>query len=161
MKQKLKRFYKMAVFMSVLRFFGPLSRLKVLSIFVRAYMHMTARFVSWVWSAQEKRTVEEIASEWTNQMPKPHSMFPITKIENGIAHGEIKVHCPLRGTGDPMACYRLMQYDRSLVEALGGELIVLESQSNSGENFCKVAIKKKGTSWKELKTAWPVSMEDL
>lgn len=156
MKNLLKKIYTMTVFMSVLRFFSPLAKLKFLSIFVRACMHMTAKFVSWVWSANQKQTIEEIAHEWTNQMPKPHSMFPITKIENGIAYGEIKVHCPLRDTGNPMACYRLMQYDRSLVDSLGGELIVLESQSNSGKNFCQVAIKKKDASWNNLKSTWPV-----
>lgn len=76
-------------------------------------------------------------------MPQPHVLFPIVGIKNGVAEGEIHVHCPLRATGNSQACYRLMQFDRTIVEELGGELVVTESQSTSGKSYCKVAIKKK------------------
>ncbi|MEM6831190.1 MAG: hypothetical protein AAF551_11810 [Bacteroidota bacterium] len=35
-----------------------------------------------------------------------------------------------------------MNYDRALMKNIGGSLTVLESQSNSGQQYCRLAIRK-------------------
>jgi hypothetical protein len=57
------------------------------------------------------------------------------------AYGEITGFCPLRGTGDVMACHRLMAYDRGLMKPLGARFVVLESQSEPGRTSCSIAIR--------------------
>lgn len=69
---------------------------------------------------------------------------PATATTPETAYGEISVHCPLRGTGDVHACHRLMAYDRALVEAAGGQFVVLESQATPGRTSCRIAIRKRG-----------------
>ncbi|MEM6892375.1 MAG: hypothetical protein AAF554_01715 [Bacteroidota bacterium] len=94
---------------------------------------------------------ESLAKSWQNMMPPDgQKFFKITEVTTDTAYTEIRLHCPLRGTGQVEACYKLMNYDRTLMKAIGGELIVLESQSNSGNNHCKLAIRRKGESIDDL-----------
>lgn len=69
---------------------------------------------------------------------------PASETTPETAYGEISVHCPLRGTGDVHACHRLMAYDRALVEAAGGQFVVLDSQAEPGRTTCRVAIRRAG-----------------
>ena len=99
--------------------------------------------------------IEELGTAWQNMMPPDgKAFFKITEITADTAFAEIHLHCPLRGTGNVEACHKLMNYDRSLMKAVGGELIVLESQSNSGKNFCRLAIRKKGANTSDLVPAY-------
>jgi hypothetical protein len=59
-------------------------------------------------------TGEALGREWQRLMPNP-KLMPITRVEGDTAYGEIRVHCPLRGSGDVHACHRLMSYDRALM----------------------------------------------
>jgi hypothetical protein len=94
---------------------------------------------------------KELAERWQQLMPPDaQELFPIKFSDERTAFTEIHVHCPLRGTGDVQACHRLMNYDRKLMEALGGELIVLESQSNSGKSYCSIAIRREGEDTRDL-----------
>jgi len=87
---------------------------------------------------------KNLAEIWQALMPiDGKHLFKISEINKEPAITEIYLHCPLRGTGDISACYKLMNYDRKLMEKFGGNLIVLESQSNSGKQYCKLAISKK------------------
>ncbi|MEL6250907.1 MAG: hypothetical protein AAFR87_02750 [Bacteroidota bacterium] len=52
--------------------------------------------------------------------------------------------------GNVETCYKLMNYDRKLMKKSGGELIVLESQSNSGKNFYRLAIRPQGIDTQDL-----------
>ena len=65
----------------------------------------------------------------------------IDRITHDTAYGRIRVHCPLRGTGDTAACHRLMTYDRALLAPHGGRLVVLRSQAEPGVTECEVAIR--------------------
>jgi hypothetical protein len=56
-------------------------------------------------------------------------------------HGEIHVHCPLRGTGDVHACHRLMEYDRRLMAPHGVRFVVLHSQAEVGRSHCTIAMR--------------------
>jgi hypothetical protein len=155
MKSILKKLYSMPVFMLTLWVTGNLIRIPRLAPLVRATNAALGRLVVWTWSERHREDVVDIATAWTDLMPSPKSKFPILKVEDGIAFGEIHVHCPLRGTGNNLACFHLMEFDRSIITKLGGELVVTESQSTSGRDYCTVAIKKKETEWKSIKSAWP------
>ena len=100
---------------------------------------------------QATTSTQELADTWVHLMPPDgRDFFKIDKIEADTAFVEIHLHCPLRGTGDVQACYQLMNYDRALIDKVGGNLVVLESQSNSGRSYCKLAIRKKGLSADDL-----------
>lgn len=95
--------------------------------------------------------LQALAETWQKLMP-PESTdrFRVGSVKGNTAYTEIHTYCPLRGTGDVQACYKLMNYDRKLMEKIGGELIVLESQSNSGKNYCRLAIRKQGEDTSDL-----------
>ena len=94
--------------------------------------------------ADRKATVSDLAHSWKSMMPPDgEAFFHISKVEEKTAYAEIHLHCPLRGTGRVHDCYKLMNYDRQLMDKVGGQLIVLDSQSNSGKNYCRLAIRKK------------------
>ena len=87
----------------------------------------------------------ELAERWKELMPPDgQDHFKISEITEDTAYVEIHLHCPLRGTGDVQGCYHLMNYDRSLMKKVGGELVVLDSQSNSGKSYCRLAIRPEG-----------------
>lgn len=97
------------------------------------------------------KEVGDLAEAWQKMMPPDgQEFFKISEVTADTAFTEIHLHCPLRGTGNVDACYKLMNYDRSLMKAVGGELIVLESQSNSGKNYCRLAIRKAGQDTSDL-----------
>ena len=74
--------------------------------------------------------------------PNDKELFRITEVTEEAAFAEIHLNCPLRGTGDGQACHALMNYDRSLMKAVGGQLEVLESQATSGKTFCRITIRR-------------------
>lgn len=84
-----------------------------------------------------------LGQTWKAMMPpNDHELFRITEWTEDEVHAEIHLNCPLRGTGDGHACHALMNYDRSLIQAMGGELVVLESQATSGKAHCRLAIRR-------------------
>ena len=98
--------------------------------------------------------IQGLAETWQKLMPPDgQQYFKITEVTGDTAFTEIHLHCPLRGSGNPHACHRLMNYDRKLMEKVGGQLVVLESQSNSGQPYCKLAIRKQGVSIADLTAA--------
>lgn len=114
---------------------------------------LTPAFVTLTKWARGSRPIEPtaaaIGSEWERLLASRRTAHlttvePQTATTPETAYGEISVHCPLRATGDVHACHRLMAYDRALVEAAGGQFIVLESQAVPGRTHCRIAIRKKG-----------------
>lgn len=92
-----------------------------------------------------------LAKSWKELMPPDgQDNFTISEITDNTAYVEIHLHCPLRGTGKVDTCYSFMNYDRKLMEYIGGSLTVLESQSNSGKKYCRLAIRKLGESTEDL-----------
>lgn len=134
--------------------------LKILAVFARrSYfdqitLWMTRAFAKLNVRLNQAKPVTEVtalAAAWQEMMPPDgQEFFKITEVTSDTAFAEIHLHCPLRATGDVHACYKLMNYDRSLMQAVGGELVVLESQSNSGKNYCRLAIQKAGQDMKDL-----------
>ena len=134
--------------------------LKLLSFFAqRRYFD---KITYWATSSSAKMNVllnkpvssdnlHDLASSWQKMMPPDgQEYFKVSEITSDTAFTEIHLHCPLRGSGNAEACYKLMNYDRSLMKAVGGELVVLESQSNSGKDYCRLAIRRKGDDTSDL-----------
>ncbi|MEO0338943.1 MAG: hypothetical protein AAF242_06990 [Bacteroidota bacterium] len=91
------------------------------------------------------KDAQVLAKTWVDLMPPDgRDLFTIDSIEGDTAYVKIYLHCPLRDTGDVKACDHLMNYDRQLMDKVGGHLTVLESQSNSGKPYCRLAIRPKG-----------------
>jgi hypothetical protein len=99
--------------------------------------------------ARRQDSVDAIAREWQRMFPDPEEV-PITRIENSTAYAELRVHCPYRGSGNVDGCYRMMEYDRRLMEKIGGEFVVLRSQAEPGVTTCQVAMRPVGSSMADL-----------
>lgn len=87
----------------------------------------------------------ELHTEWERSSPAM-AHYKFIRIEQETVFAEIHSECALRGSGDVMACHRMMEYDREVLREIGGELVVLESQATPGRNFCSVALRRKGSS---------------
>ena len=99
-----------------------------------------SRFTLWVQGGRRAEGIEAVAAEWQRMFPSKE-MVPITRIEDGTAYAEVHAQCPLRGTGDTTACHRMMEYDRDMLRRIGGQLVVLHSQSEPGRRHCEVALR--------------------
>lgn len=122
---------------------ASLARNQYFSFLTHPFMRLLAFATLKIRKGKKQETADAVAKEWQKMFPGGHKTMPITEVKGDIVQAEIRIKCPLRGTGDVRACHRMMEYDRAMVKKMGGEFVVLESQSNSGNEFCKVAIKKK------------------
>jgi hypothetical protein len=120
-----------------------LARNRRLNALTRSVMRSLAGLTLKFKGGRRKRSIEEIGREWQRMFPS-RKFVPIVGIEKETVYAEIRTRCPLRATGDVQACYRLMEYDRRLMEVIGGEFVVLQSQAEPETEFCRVAIRKKG-----------------
>jgi hypothetical protein len=91
--------------------------------------------------AEEKSTAIEAAEEWQRMFPSK-KMVPITSVEGDTVHAEIRSECPYRGSGNVEGCYRMMEYDRKMMEKIGSKFIVVKSQAEAGVSHCQVVISK-------------------
>ncbi len=148
---------KQAVFTATLRVLAAFSRRKSLNGLTRWATTASAKLNLRLNRPAPAQSVGELARTWQSLMPPDgQEYFRIAEVTGDTAYTEIHLACPLRGTGDTAACHRLMNYDRQLMRATGGELIVLESQSNSGKGFCRLAIRRKGQDTSDLRPAHQV-----
>lgn len=142
---------KQSVFSTTLRFLAFISQRKIFNGLTYWLTSQSARLNILLNKPKVAEEVNELAQTWQDLMPpNGKKYFPIKEIDGETAYTEIHLRCPLRGTGNVEACYKLMNYDRKLMEKTGGQLIVLESQSNSGKNYCRLAIRKKGADVEDL-----------
>ena len=92
---------------------------------------------------RSQESLTALGETWKAMMPpNDQELFRISEVTEEAAFAEIHLNCPLRGTGDGQACHALMNYDRSLMKAVGGQLEVLESQATSGKTYCRLAIRR-------------------
>lgn len=98
---------------------------------------------------ERKTELKDIALEWQRMFPK-EEMPVIKKIENDTVYAEIHTPCPHRGTGNVYACHRMMEFDRAMLEKIGGEFVILKSQAEKDVKVCEVAIRKQGATLKGL-----------
>ncbi len=117
--------------------------------FGRRLMRILGAATLWMRRARRQDTLEGIGREWQRMFPDP-SENAITKVEHDTVYGEIRVHCPYRGTGNVAGCHRMMEYDRKMLERIGGELVVLRSQAEPGVTTCQVAMRRAGAAIDDL-----------
>lgn len=101
---------------------------------------------------KEAKTLKELGENWQKGFPSRKEV-PIVAEDTNTIYAEIHTKCPLRGTGDVLACYKLMSYDREIVSKAGGQFIVLTSQAEKGVEKCKVAIRFKDEDTNDLQHA--------
>ncbi len=94
--------------------------------------------------ADEKNSAIESAEEWQRMFPSK-KMVPITNIDGDTVRAEIRSECPYRGSGNVEGCYRMMEYDRKMMEKIGSTFIVVQSQAEPGVSHCQIAISKNAT----------------
>jgi len=146
-----KQLEKLAVFEAFLKVFVFLSKWRLFHPLIKPITSMSAQLNLALNRPRPASDVEALAKTWQQLMPPDgKEFFKIKSVDENTAITEIHIHCPLRGTGDVNACYKLMNYDRMLMKKTGGQLVVLESQSNSGKPFCKLAIRKAGDEVSDL-----------
>ena len=102
-------------------------------------MDALGRLVAWRRRVQPSTDPTQLGQTWQRAFPSKKQV-PITHVKGRTAFGEIHTPCPLRGTKDEKACYRMMAYDRSFMAQAGALFEVLESQATPGVTVCKVAI---------------------
>jgi len=128
-------------FDGVLKFVGPIARQPVLAPVTKMLMFALAKLTIASRKAEEKASVQDLTKEWLRMFPR--ETCSIEKIEGDTGYGLVHANCPLIGTGDVAACYKMMEYDRVLMKKIGGQLTVIESRANSEHtNACRVAIRK-------------------
>ncbi len=102
-------------------------------------------------------TLQDLAVAWQRGFPS-NKQVPIRDISEDTVYAEIHTPCPLRGTGNVAACYRMMEYDRQIAKRAGGQFIVLSSQAQIGHTFCRVALRKEGMAMDDLVPVYDPTM---
>ncbi len=134
---------KQVFFNLILEFLSIISKWKISERWIQPITTFLARVNLKLNKPEKTNNIRKLAETWKNLMPPAgQDNFKISTITEDTAYVEIHLKCPLRGTGKVHTCHSFMNYDRELVKKIGGILIVIESQSNSGNNFCKLAIRK-------------------
>jgi len=87
--------------------------------------------------------VAELGDLWQRSFPS-RKQVPIESVAGNTVIAQIHTPCPLRGSGDLLACHRMMEFDREVARMAGGQFVVLESQATPGVAFCRVAMRLKG-----------------
>ncbi len=77
---------------------------------------------------------------WQQGFPSPKQV-PVEAVTADTVLARIETPCPLRGSGRTQACWRMMEYDRAVARAAGGQFIVLQSQAEPGITVCRVALR--------------------
>ena len=124
------------------------ARLKLIRS-TKLLMRLNAKLVLIMRQGKRKHDIEEIGKEWKRMFPLKQ-MQKITTVTEDTVYAETHTLCPLRGTGDVQACYRMMEFDRCMLETIGGQFVVLRSQAEPGVKVCEIAIRKLGKSTKDL-----------
>ncbi len=137
-----KLLFSKELFVALLKMSAWLARKPVCNPITKMLMRFFAFVTMKARHGAKQDNVESLVKEWQRMFAAPKTSVPITKVEKDIAYAEIRMKCPLRGTGDGAACHRMMEYDRTMVRKMGGSFEVLESQSKSGKEYCRVAIRK-------------------
>jgi hypothetical protein len=93
-----------------------------------------------------------LGAAWQRGFPSAKQVH-IRSVTDTTVFAEIQTPCPLRGSGDTLACWRMMEYDREVARAAGGEFVVLRSQAEPGVHSCEVALRRAGADLSDLQPA--------
>lgn len=86
---------------------------------------------------------------WQSGFPSARQV-PIERITGDTVYARIETPCPLRGSSATAACWRMMEYDRAVVRAAGGQFVVLQSQAEPGVTVCRVALQRTAAATTDL-----------
>ncbi len=129
-----------------------ISRRQWLNIVTKALMTTMAYFTIYAKRIKHVDNLKDLAHQWQRGFPSAKQV-PVKEITDTTVIAEIQTPCPLRGTNDVKACYRMMQYDRAILKKAGGQFVVLKSQATPGNINCRIAIRKEGYDISDLKPA--------
>lgn len=87
--------------------------------FTRHFMRLNARSVLFIRRAETKQDITDAGREWKRMFPAS-GMQEIISSDADTVYAETHVRCPLRDSGDVKACYKVMAFDRCLLEKIGG-----------------------------------------
>jgi hypothetical protein len=98
---------------------------------------------------QTSRQISDLGRAWQSSFPSAKQV-PIEAITTETVFARIETPCPLRGSGRTAACWRMMEYDRAIAAAAGGQFAVLQSQAEPGVRHCRVALRMAGAEMSDL-----------
>ncbi len=98
---------------------------------------------------QATRQILDLGAAWQRGFPSPKQV-PIEAVTADTVFARIETPCPLRGSGQTAACWRMMEYDRVVAAAAGGQFVVLQSQAEPGVTTCRVALRRSGDAVDDL-----------
>lgn len=98
---------------------------------------------------QVSRQISDLGAAWQQSFPSPKHV-PIEAVTADTVFARIDTPCPLRGSGQTAACWRMMEYDRVIAAAAGGQFVVLRSQAEPGVTSCRVALRRSGDAVDDL-----------
>jgi hypothetical protein len=124
----------------------------LLAFLTRGFMRLSAWYTLFLKRGRPKTSLRDVVYEWQRMFPSI-DMNRIMSMDEHTARAEVRVQCPLRGTGDVLACYRVMEYDRAMLRRIGGQLVVLRSQAEPGVEVCQVAFRLQGEDISDLRAA--------
>jgi len=124
---------------AVLKTFSLIAWSPKLSLLNQSLSRKAARHVIISKGLKQCHELEELGQNWQKAFPSPKQV-PLVNITKDTVYAEIHTPCPLRGTGNLEACYRMMEFDREVLRAIGGTFTVLYSQAEPGRVFCEVAM---------------------
>jgi hypothetical protein len=135
--------------LSALAFFARRPRLQPVSTWLtRSLARLTIRTKR----IGQANSLAELGPLWQQSFPS-RKQVPIEIVTMDTVYAQIHTPCPLRGSGDLHACYRMMQFDRTIVAHAGGQFVVLQSQATPGVTKCRVAMRLNGQSLEGLVAA--------
>jgi hypothetical protein len=112
-------------------------------------MRILGAFTLLLMRAKPQTEIEALGKEWQRMFPSNDDV-PITKITDDTVFAEIHIRCGHRGSGNVQGCHRMMEYDRKMLERIGGQLVILRSQAEPGVAICQLAIRKAGAPLDDL-----------
>ncbi len=143
---------EMIVWLKGFAFVAMLARKQKFVALTRRFMRLSAWYSLTIKQGRPKTSLRDVVYEWQRMFPSKN-INRIGSIDEQTAYAQVHIHCPLRGTGDVLACYRLMEYDRAMLERIGGQLVVLRSQAEPGVEVCQVALRLQSVDIADLKAA--------
>ncbi|MEK9968930.1 MAG: hypothetical protein VW600_07325 [Ferrovibrio sp.] len=93
--------------------------------------------------------LSDLGAAWQRGFPSAKQV-PIETITADTVYARIETPCPLRGSGQTTACWRMMEYDRVVAAAAGGQFMVLQSQAEPGVTQCRVALRRSDAAMDDL-----------
>lgn len=143
---------EMVVWLKGFTFATMFARKQGLAFLTQGFMRLSAWYSLTLKRGQPKTSLRDVVYEWQRMFPST-DMNRIVSVDGQTVHAEVHVQCPLRGTGNVLACYRVMEYDRAMLERIGGQLVVLRSQAEPGVDVCEVALRLQGADTLDLTAA--------